>query len=192
MEYVNKGAEISPCGKYRYMLWREWRGTHDPNHWKWLTELNGKVCVDGGGRPLGEPKPCVFIMLNPSTADGLTDDPTIRKCVGFAAQWKYEKLIVVNLFAYRATNPQQLYAVEDPVGYQNQHWVRRAVQDAGRVICAWGSHGALHKQHQTMMGWLDAEDVQPIHIGNLTSNGQPKHPLYLSYGLPISRYNPSL
>ncbi|WP_239508926.1 DUF1643 domain-containing protein, partial [Stenotrophomonas maltophilia] len=81
------------------MLEREWRGTASNKNWKWLG-FN-----DGAGAPLGEPLSCMFVMLNPSTADADLDDPTIRRCVGFAKALKFDQLSVVNLFAYRATKP---------------------------------------------------------------------------------------
>jgi hypothetical protein len=94
--YVYAGADISPDGRYRYRLWREWRGCASRDHWRWLG------AKDGAGHELGEPLSVLFVMLNPSTADGTTDDPTIRRCVGFAKRWRYDRLEVVNLFAHRA------------------------------------------------------------------------------------------
>ena len=139
-KYIAKGARISADGKYRYQLWREWRGTHDPKHWRWLGG------VDGVGEPLGEPLSCLFVMLNPSTADGEADDPTIRRCVGFAKRWKFERLEVVNLFAYRATKPSDLFAFQaqggDPIGWQNSELIGEALRDSGLVVCAWGANAA--------------------------------------------------
>lgn len=126
--YISKGAAISPCGRYRYLLWREWRGTHDRKNWRW------QGFKDGAGADVGEPKSCLFVMLNPSTADGDRDDPTIRRCVAFAKAWKFERLEVVNLFAFRATNPRDLLALDhdaDPVGFSNKEHVEAAVERAG-------------------------------------------------------------
>lgn len=89
-----KSAIISECGKYRYSLSRIW----DEN----------KANV-------------LFIMLNPSTADGDVDDPTIRRCIGFAKSWGYGGIYVGNLFAYRATDPKELLKVENPIGFENIH-----------------------------------------------------------------------
>jgi hypothetical protein len=74
-KYVASGANISGDGLYRYSLWREWRGTHDPKHWRWLAKdgEEGLMC-----EPVGEPRSALFVMLDPSTADGLADDPTIK------------------------------------------------------------------------------------------------------------------
>ena len=170
--YVSKGAIISACERYRYLLWREWRGTHNRNNWQWYG------CRDGAGEDMGRPKSCVFVMLNPSTADADDDDPTIRRCVGFAKSWGYERLEVVNLFAYRATSPRSLLALtheHDPVGWDNQRHVEIATHSAGVVVCAWGSHGTHLQQDQTVQGWISP----PTFALGFTASGQPRHPLYL-------------
>lgn len=181
-KYIEAGAEISADGRYRYLLWREWRGTHDRANWRWFGG------TDGAGAELGDPKACLFIMLNPSTADGEVDDPTIRRCVGFAKAWKFERLEVVNLFAYRATKPRELFEVtpaeDDPVGWQNQEHVTQAAVDAGRIVCAWGAHGGYLGQDETLRGWLP--DV-PIWALGLTAAGKPRHPLYAPANSPLVR-----
>jgi hypothetical protein len=171
-DYIESGAQISACGKYRYRLWREWRGTHDPENWHWYDGY------DGEGKRIGEPKSCVFIMLNPSTADGEKDDPTIRRCVGFAKAWNFERLEVVNLFAYRATQPAELLALrseDDPVGPENLEIIEDVAGRAGRIICAWGAHGGHMGQDETVLGWLEREAFA---LG-LTIDGSPRHPLYM-------------
>ncbi len=180
-EYASKGAEISADGKYRYRLWREWRGTHDPLNWRWLRDAKGEVCKDGEGKPMGEPRSVLFIMLNPSTADAYVDDPTIRRCVGYAKAWKYERMEVVNLFAYRATDPRELLKLghdDDPVGVDNQRHVEMAVARAGFMVCAWGIHGSHLEQDKTMMGWITGWN-KPITCLALTKTGMPRHPLRL-------------
>lgn len=171
-EYIDVGAHISACGKYRYSLWREWRGTHDPKNWRWFGAR------DGAGEPIGEPKACLFIMLNPSTADGTTDDPTIRRCVGFAKTWNYERLEVVNLFAYRATDPQKVLALsaDEAIGPENQESVEDAIRDAGIVVCAWGAHGSYLGQDETVLGWCNGAKTFALGV---TKAGNPRHPLYL-------------
>ncbi len=176
-EYVAKGARFSSCGRYRYLLWREWRGSPDAK-WDMWTK-NGKPVVDGAGSQLGEPKVCLFVMLNPSTAGEVYDDPTIRRCVGLARSWGYDRMEVVNLFAHRATDPKALLALnhdDDPVGWENQRFVEGAAGDADLVVCAWGAHGDHLGQDETMLGWLSPK---PLHHLGLTKFGQPKHPLYL-------------
>lgn len=169
--YVRSYADISPCGRYRYLLEREWRGTHDPKNWRWLG------AKDGAGKELGEPKSVLFVMLNPSTADGNKDDSTIRRCVGFAKAWHYEAISVVNLFAYRATRPKDLFAHGDEIhGPRNQEVIENAAQKAGIIIAAWGVHGGWGEQNETVRGWLNG---YPIYALGLTKDGQPRHPLYL-------------
>lgn len=174
-EYVEKGAMVSACGKYRYELWREWRGTHDRKNWRWYGTK------DGAGAEMGTPKSCLFIMLNPSTADGEKDDATIRRCVGFAKSWNYERLEVVNLFAFRTRYPKELLVLHhdaDPVGHLNQERVEMAANDAGMIVCAWGTNGNHIGQDETVLGWVDRH-INKVYALGLTKDGQPRHPLYL-------------
>ena len=181
-KYIDSGAALSPCGRYRYLLWREWRGTHDPQHWRWLDRRDG----------FGEPKACVFIMLNPSTADAEHDDPTIRRCVAFAQAWNFERLEVVNLFAHRATDPAALLALNDadnPVGPENHDYIENAVTQAGLVVCAWGAHGTHLGQDETVLGWCDGV---PVHCLGITKGGHPRHPLYLPRDAKPTRFRPTV
>lgn len=121
---------------------------------------------------------CTFVMLNPSTADEVQDDPTIRRCKAFAKSWGYGRLLIGNLFALRSTDPKALAKAEDPVGPDNREWLFTLCSQAAAVVCAWGSH----KMAQEQLGALRAimlwqSDVS--HLG-LTKNGSPKHPLYLA------------
>jgi hypothetical protein len=180
LTYTDKGADISPCGRYRYRLWREWQEpTPVPrDRWRWFGER------DGAGKELGEPKTVVFVMLNPSIADGDRDDPTIRKCVKFARREKYQSLLVVNLFAFRATSPRVLLAVgpgDDPVGHRNQDALER-IEDDDLVICAWGAHGGHLGQDETMLGWLG--DHTLFCLGE-TKDSHPRHPLYVRDDQPL-------
>jgi hypothetical protein len=189
--YVHAGAEISKCGKYRYRLWREWRGFATDDNWHRMGD--GKDDLDGAGNRMGWPKSVVFVMLNPSTADGEIDDPTIRRCVGFAKSWGYDRLEVINLFAYRATSPADLLALghdDDPVGIDNQRHVSIALDDAGLVVCAWGVHGAHLCQDETTLGWIHDQDCQTWAL-KLTKNGHPSHPLYLPAHLQPFVWTPS-
>jgi hypothetical protein len=161
-----RSALISPGGKYRYHLHRE---------------------LPGGGRRVA-----TFIMLNPSTADHLVDDPTIRKCIGFCQRWGCGELNVVNLFAVRATDPADMRKASDPVGEDNHEWVRRAVdttrdfhepQDAGLVVCSWGTHGSYMDRDLTVLGWIEGL-CKPMALG-LTRDGHPRHPLYVPYSAEL-------
>ena len=145
-----KSADVSPCGRYRYRLERWW-GTGDP---------------------------AVFVMLNPSTADASEDDPTIRRCVGFAESWGYSGLIVVNLFAWRATNPRDLPADKAmAIGPHGDAAIRAAAHRSALVVCAWGAGGALHGRGAEVLKAL-REHAQPWTL-RTTKAGHPSHPLYL-------------
>lgn len=171
-KYVHSYANISACWKYRYSLEREWRGSHDPKNWRWL---GGK---DANGEPYGEPKDCVFVMLNPSTADDSIDDPTIRRCVGFARSWNFERLTVVNLYAYRATKPADLFAFEkaggDVIGDNNLEIIRDVAQRSGLIVCAWGANADAYHAEE-VRGWMHGK---PHFALGFTKEGHPRHPLY--------------
>lgn len=186
-DYVDKGAVISSDRNYRYHLWREWRGTHDPNHWRWIG--NEK---DGNGNRIGEPKSCLFIMFNPSTADGEKDDPTIVRCVNFAKRRNYEKLEVVNLFAYRSSSPIDIFNIEsldEQIGPRNMEFVELAVENSGLIICAWGMHGDYCDQGNTVLGWINRKTYC---LGTPTVNGQPRHPLYLPADASLKLYSDNI
>ncbi|ESY72333.1 hypothetical protein X740_33330 [Mesorhizobium sp. LNHC221B00] len=193
LDYVSKGAQLSRCGTYRYRLWREWRLHPEPAQWSMWTDDRGKPVLDGAGAQLGDPKACVFIMLNPSTADANDDDPTIRRCVGFARAWGYDRMEVLNLFAYRATDPRALLSLnhnDDPVGEGNQgafdHVMTRDYP-VGKIICAWGAHGGHLGQDETALGWIG--DRERFALG-MTKDGHPKHPLYLPAKAEPVRFRP--
>ncbi|OPX46369.1 hypothetical protein CLHUN_01850 [Ruminiclostridium hungatei] len=151
---MNKGAIIDETGKYRYLLWRIWDET----------------------KPLA-----VFIMLNPSTADAEEDDPTIRRCMNYARSWGYGGIKVVNLFAYRATNPKELTKVIDPVGPENHGHVIKAINGAEIVIAAWGTKGNYMSMQSSIIQLL--KTTPKLHYLGITKDGYPKHPLYLKADL---------
>jgi len=139
-------------GAYRYWLKRNW--------------------ADG---------PCViWVMLNPSTADGRDDDATIRKCIGFSQRWGFGQLKVVNLFGFRSTAPAGLTVAADPVGPDNDLHIQIAASEAQEIVVAWG--GGVPKlaveRAQVVLGLLGDKEVR--HLG-LTASLQPKHPLMLAY-----------
>ena len=148
---MEKSAFISDCGLYRYSLSRKWGGAPD-------------VC---------------FVMLNPSTADANLDDPTIRRCIGFARSWGRGGIKVINLFAFRATSPKDLKAAVDPVGRLNEKVVVDTVLNSIDVVCAWGVHGSFRGQAKIMMGWIDRGTILEPYALALTKDGHPRHPLYL-------------
>ncbi len=148
-------AIISDCRRYRYRL----------------TRTIG--CAD---------KVVTFIMLNPSTADAHEDDPTIRRCKGFARSLAAGKLVVVNLFAFRATKPKVLLGEKEPIGPENDGHIRAAAEEAhnsgGMVIAAWGAHGKHRDRDKQVMALLDDWDIFPKSLAE-TAGGMPRHPLYL-------------
>lgn len=156
-----KTAIISECGLYRYALTRTW----DPS----LPTM-------------------IFVMLNPSTADATEDDNTIRRCIGFAKREGYGTIIVVNLFAYRATDPSELLAVDDPVGPENDAFVSSIIQrQAGRVVCGWGTT----KIARTRLDWFRRviEDTcGRVECLGANKDGSPKHPLYLPKNSPLKTW----
>jgi hypothetical protein len=164
---MNRDAVISQCGTYRYLLRREW-----------------------GLGPIA-----TFIMLNPSTADAETEDPTIRRCIGFAKAWGCRGLQVVNLFAKRATSPKKMMLADDPVGPKNKGFFESAYENArrdddpGPLICAWGTHGGFMEQDLEVMGWLDGFPAWKPQCLGLTKKMYPKHPLYVPQNAVRVRYH---
>lgn len=121
-------------------------------------------------------------MLNPSTADATQDDPTIRRCISFAKSFGTEGLIVVNLFAARATLPGTLLEMDDPEGPENHAYVTLACElaaaEKGKIVCAWGAHHIAQQMRGTVLGWIDLVSLEPVCLG-YTKSGAPRHPLYV-------------
>jgi hypothetical protein len=119
--------------------------------------------------------PCLcFVMLNPSTADGETDDPTIRRCIGFADSWQYGSIEVVNLYAYRATNPKDLWKATFPIGPENDAYIRKAMHRSQCVVAAWGA-GAKCRNRV----WTVIRLINNAFCLAKTKDGHPHHPLRL-------------
>lgn len=179
------GAALSGCGQYRYRLWREWG---DPD------------------------RRCLFVMLNPSTADAAVDDQTVRRCVGFARAWGFGALDVVNLFAWRATQPARLldvvYSFEEStvlahevlgkplpdkvVGPNNDEAIWRAVSHASRIVLAWGTHKKIQsilapRAAHVRRRMRELNHCPVGHLG-LCADGQPRHPLMLAAATPFVPY----
>lgn len=130
----------------------------------------------------GDPNTCLFICLNPSTADERNDDPTVRRCERFAVSWGYSKLVVCNIFAIRSTDPKALYEVQatphNVVGPDNDRWIMDCARAASLVVCAWGNHGAHLSRGPLVAAKLRRAGI-PLHALAVTKQGQPGHPLYL-------------
>ncbi|MCB1044233.1 MAG: DUF1643 domain-containing protein [Acidobacteria bacterium] len=116
----------------------------------------------------------VAIGLNPSQADETTNDPTIRRIIGFADDWGYGRLLVVNLFAYCATYPSDLRQASDPIGSENDAWIKKAIEASDLTLIAWGNQGLHLGRDRVVLAFLN----QPQCMGT-TQLGAPKHPLYL-------------
>jgi len=147
---TRRRAEFSADKVYRYRLWREWG------------DIESRCC---------------FLMLNPSVADDELDDPTIRRCIGFATRWGFGALDVVNIFAFRSTDPRALKTAEDPVGPDNNAHIAAVAQRAGKVVAAWGNHGALYGRSTFVRHHLRELGIVPMAF-RITKQGEPEHPLY--------------
>lgn len=165
MPGVKRGAHISDCGKYRYRLWREWDAS--------LPRL-------------------AWIRLNPSTADGTADDPTIRKCTGFAKRLGLGGIEVFNLFAFRATKPADLFAAGCPIGPETDETMlvrllEMGLRDHGFVIAAWGAHARGCEWRVNYVRYLLSNAPIEARALRLLSDGTPAHPLMLPYSCrPVS------
>jgi len=161
---VTMNAQLSSCGSYRYELARCW----DP-------------CAP----------PLTFIMLNPSTADASADDPTIRRCMGFARREGLGGIVVVNLYAYRATFPVDMLAAADPVGSANDAHLVAALASARRqdapVVAAWGAKANPDRVRQVCA----LEGFEGVLCLGVTNAGHPRHPLYVPADTPFTPWPPS-
>lgn len=156
---------FSPCRKYRYTLWREF----------------GTDFLFNGGNKMKDGY-VQFIGLNPSTADETKDDPTIRRCKGFAQSWGYGAMCMTNLFAWRDTSPASIKKQPNPVGQDNQHHLLQIASKSSLVVAAWGANGSHRQQDLTVRQWLEGIGVQLMCI-RMTASGFPEHPLYLPKNL---------
>jgi len=147
---MTKDALISKDGLYRYWLTRIWR-------------------------PVGPL--VIFIGLNPSTADAEKDDPTIRRCINFAKDWKYRGLVMVNLFAFRATDPEEMKRAADPVGPENDGYIKLMCASK-TTVCCWGTHGHYRNRDNEVLALVEDPKMMA-----LSKYGFPRHPLYLRKSL---------
>jgi hypothetical protein len=166
---VLRDAVISEDGLYRYSLTRQW-----------------------GESNVGP----LFIMLNPSKADADVDDPTVRKCIGFAQRWGYDAMRVVNLFAFRATEPDELIGARDARGPLNAEVVRGEISIAAfrdvPIVAAWGGWWSARQRGPYWRGLprINVERTvqdfggRPLCLG-VTNDGSPRHPCRLPYSTPL-------
>lgn len=158
---VIKRAIISPCGRYRYILERVWEEALPP---------------------------LAMIGLNPSVADALIDDRTVGRACGFARREGAGGLLLGNLYAYRSTDPDALWTVDDPIGPENDAWL---AQIAARsfphpIVCAWGVN-AHDERSASVMRWLASSGARLVCLGK-TAKGRPRHPLYVKGNKPFEAF----
>jgi hypothetical protein len=146
-------AIYSDCERYRYALTRTWD--------------------DAGKRAL-------FVMLNPSTATEVQNDPTVERCERRSRALGFGAFRVTNIFAWRDTDPRNMRAAEDPVGPKNDATIKDGADWADTVIAAWGTHGT-HRSRGTVVESLLRKTPHPLFSLGLTKHGHPKHPLYIAY-----------
>jgi hypothetical protein len=159
VEAAAYGAELSPCRRYRYRLWRTW----------------------GSGQLMA------WIMLNPSTADSEVDDPTIRRCMSFARREGFDGIEVLNLYAYRVTDPKQLAEVYQVEGPDNAHHWGDVLTDArvGLVVAAWGAYRPKVEGEILRSRALETLGDTPTWCLGTTKSGAPRHPLYVKADRPF-------
>ena len=158
---IRKSAYITDCRKFRYSLTRAW-GT--------------------------EPR-LLCVMLNPSKADEKSDDHTVRKCIGFAIRNGCRALDIVNLYAYRTSNPEDLIEQRYPVGDRNDEFIRRMSEVASLIIVAWGVWGRPDRvAHVTQILRSHKRSECEIKCLGTTMNGSPRHPLYVSYETKLETF----
>lgn len=154
--FGDSGALFSPDRIYRYALFRSW------------CEGDGRLAVIG---------------LNPSTADEVENDPTVSRCIQRAKILGFAGLVMLNIFAYRSTDPKNLKSIADPVGPDNDTSLLIYAEGASMVLCAWGNHGQYLNRSKQVIELLRTTS-KPLHVLKLNEkSGEPVHPLYQSYSL---------
>ena len=150
---MERCAEFDKKREYRFVLKRKW-GTNADNF------VN-------------------FILLNPSTADENTDDPTIRRCINFAQSWRYDGIWVTNLFAYKATEPENMKKADDPVGEKNDSYIEKYAEKSKKIVVAWGDDGDFRNRRNQVIRILSQleKDLYCFHINK---SGNPQHALRVS------------
>jgi hypothetical protein len=148
-----KGAIFSGDRKYRYALWRIWNIVH---------------------------KPLLFIGLNPSNANELSDDPTITRCIVRAANTGFGGLLVANLYAFVSPYPEVLLSNGKAIGTENNAYLKQMIGLAEQSLCGWGSFPAAAKRATSVLRMIQ----EPYCLG-INKDGQPKHPLYIGYNVPM-------
>ena len=160
-----KSAQFSADRAHRYALSRQWNS---------------------------EKPVATFVGLNPSTADETEDDPTIRRCIGFAKSWDYGGIQMVNLFSIRATDPKAMLADCDPIGPLADYWIAEAFRRSDLIVACWGANGGHLNRDKDVAciftGYRLTIRPANMYCFGLTKGGHPKHPLYLSKAATLEIY----
>lgn len=168
---ISGTATFSPCGRYRYRLTRQWQA--------------------------GEPVLCAWWMLNPSKADAAENDLTIAKVCGFSQRWGFGGAVVVNMFALVSTNPKVMLTDDDPVGLDNDAYLRSVLHDmpaVARIVCAWGNipwgAGGGVTYWKRVDSWARElkHDRRSVCLGRTKTHGEPRHPSRLGYATEVEPF----
>ncbi|HHB94299.1 MAG TPA: DUF1643 domain-containing protein [Campylobacterales bacterium] len=153
---MQKNAIFSKDRKYRYILSRIW----------------------------DETKPMIMIIgLNPSIADEREDDPTIRRCISFSKSWGYGGVYMLNLFAFRATQPSNMFEAMNPIGSENDNFIEIYSKKVDKIVCAWGNHGVYKNRSHYIR-----ENFNNLFYLKMNQSGEPSHPLYLKSDLVLQKW----
>lgn len=168
LDQIMTRAQFSPCLQYRYTLPR----------WFESSALRDRICL--------------FVCLNPSTADDERNDPSVSRMIGYAQGWGYDGLLVGNAYAYRSTDPRGLKRMGYPIGQDNDAWLVAMAKLASLTVIAWGNHCTPARAERVRSLLQDAG--ADLHYLKLTKRGEPWHPLYLRKDLspqPWAKRSPS-
>lgn len=157
------GAEFSECRKFRYSLWRIWDERK---------------------------KGIAFVGLNPSTADEVKNDPTVSRCINFAKRWGYGRMWMLNIFAYRSTDPKNLYGDLCPIGQYNNLKIVEVCKEVEKVVLCCGVHGKYTNRFKEVCDLMfDYKIHNKLYCFGLTKKGYPRHPLYLPNNIELEKYS---
>lgn len=154
-----------PLQVHRYTLWRYWRAARMPRY-------------------------IVWIGLNPSTATETTNDPTITRCIQFSKRWGFEAMVMLNLFAYRSTDPKNLkdLTLAKAIGNDNNHWITRVSLSADKIVACWGTNGSLHDRATDVTKIITNNINRKLYVLELNGDGSPQHPLYVHSHTTLKRW----
>ena len=155
-----KDATLDKERKYRYVLKRQW----SKHNYKFIN----------------------FVLLNPSTANETTDDPTIKACIKFAQNLGYDGFYVTNLFAFRTKSPRVLKQTKNPIGNKNNEYIKKYALKSKLVVIAWGNHGNFLNRENEVLKILSK--IKTLHCFATTKSGSPKHPLYINRNTKTTKF----